>query len=290
MTIAACFLSTEGVVLGADSTVTLPGGKETRYFNNEQKLFEIGAGGSLGLNLWGSVPMKVSYRTIVATFADLLRDERPTSVRRVAERWAAHVWSEMRTAHRADLELAQSADEKRRKGVDLTDEEDGAASFVDDFETGFCIGGHCDGGDRASAAYEVEFSLGSAAPPIPKALEAGQLNFWGVPNMFRRLLDGVDWRILDAILDAKNAKGAKLWGGTENDLYDLAFEYLIIVHSGLPIREAIDLVHFSIEATIKALKFSHYADPTCGGPIEIAVITSDRPFRWVRHKGFDSAI
>ena len=96
--------------------------------------------------------------------------------------------------------------------------------------------------------------------------------------------------MLDAILEAKRDDGTKLWVGTEDELNDLAFAHAVVVHPGLPIREAIDLVHFSIEATIKSLKFSHYAAPTCGGPIEIAVITSDRPFRWVRHKTFDSAI
>jgi hypothetical protein len=32
------------------------------------------------------------------------------------------------------------------------------------------------------------------------------------------------------------------------------------------------------------------SNKTCGGPIEVAVITSDREFRWVRHKGWDVAI
>ncbi len=41
--------------------------------------------------------------------------------------------------------------------------------------------------------------------------------------------------------------------------------------------------------TIKTMKFSHMA-PVCGGPVEIAVVTTDRKFRWVRHKKFDAAI
>ena len=57
----------------------------------------------------------------------------------------------------------------------------------------------------------------------------------------------------------------------------------------LPIREAIDWVHASIYTTIQAMKFSHLA-PVCGGPVEIAVITTDRPFRWVRHKRLDAAL
>jgi len=37
------------------------------------------------------------------------------------------------------------------------------------------------------------------------------------------------------------------------------------------------------------MEFSHTA-PVCGGPVEIAVITTDRSFRWVHHKRFDAAI
>jgi F420-0:gamma-glutamyl ligase len=40
---------------------------------------------------------------------------------------------------------------------------------------------------------------------------------------------------------------------------------------------------------IKTMKFSHMA-PVCGGPVEIAVVTTDRKFRWVRHKQSDAAI
>ena len=54
-------------------------------------------------------------------------------------------------------------------------------------------------------------------------------------------------------------------------------------------RDAIDYVHSAIYCTIKAVKFSTMAQ-VCGGPIEIAVITSDRLFRWVRHKPWHAAI
>jgi hypothetical protein len=57
----------------------------------------------------------------------------------------------------------------------------------------------------------------------------------------------------------------------------------------MPLRDAIELVHSMIDATIKAMKFSQLAH-TCGGPIEVAVVTTDRPFRWVKHKPFDVAL
>lgn len=54
-------------------------------------------------------------------------------------------------------------------------------------------------------------------------------------------------------------------------------------------RDAVDYVHSCIYCTIKAMKFSNLSQ-VCGGPIEVAVITADRRFRWVRHKSWDAAI
>ena len=59
--------------------------------------------------------------------------------------------------------------------------------------------------------------------------------------------------------------------------------------SNPPIRDAVDFVHTCIFSTIKALKFSSLHQ-ICGGPIELAVLRTDRPFQWVRHKEWDSAI
>ncbi|MFZ0692580.1 MAG: hypothetical protein WAN51_00245, partial [Alphaproteobacteria bacterium] len=73
MTIAACYLSPEGVVLGADSasTYTFPSG--SHHFNYGQKLFEIGAAGTgtLGIVTWGLAAFSFgSYRTLAALLAD----------------------------------------------------------------------------------------------------------------------------------------------------------------------------------------------------------------------------
>jgi hypothetical protein len=155
----------------------------------------------------------------------------------------------MREAHRAQIELAETAAAKASSGHSITEAEGAAISLVANFETGFRIGGHC-GRDRTPAAYEFRFELSSKEPPKPKAIKPGLLSFWGVPNMFRRLLHGIDWRILDGILAAENSSGSKVWTGTEDELYEIAFAHMMIVSSGLPIREAVDLVHFSIAATI----------------------------------------
>jgi hypothetical protein len=144
---------------------------------------------------------------------------------------------------------------------------------------GFCIGGYVLT-DRQAAAFEIVFDP-LKGKPIPTALPAGW-NFWGAPNMIQRLIFGCDDGIKNAIMDSKK------WAGTRAELDSLVGMHML-QHPIVPIRDAIDFVHACIASTIKAFKFSSYSQ-ICGGAIEIAVITTDRKFRWVKHKPWDAAI
>lgn len=284
LTIAACFVTGEGVVLGADSTVTVSRPRGTRYYDHAQKLFHVG-GEHLGIVNWGDVPISVSYRTMVATFGDDLARHPATSVHDAAERWARHCVGRLRREYAPQIALAESGRANALAGHAPTSEES-AIAMVKDFSAGFCIGGWAPP-DRTPVACEVRISLEGS--PRVEDIGMGVLQFWGAPNIFRRVLHGIDWGSLDDILEAEHPDGSRMWTGTEEELYDRVFARALRVSPGLPIREAVDLVHFSIQTTIKALKFSDF-EPTCGGPIEVATITSDRSFRWVRHKDFDAAI
>ena len=87
MTIAAAYLTSEGVVLGADSTTTVnvrsedgPAGV-AQLFRHAQKVFEVGRDSRLGLCTWGSGTVAgVSHRTIVAQLADRLGSKAETTV------------------------------------------------------------------------------------------------------------------------------------------------------------------------------------------------------------------
>jgi hypothetical protein len=107
-------------------------------------------------------------------------------------------------------------------------------------------------------------------------------NFAGAPNIVKRLMYGYDEAIPVDILNSTK------WNGTPQELEQILGKYRI-EQPLLPVREAIDFVHAGIASTIKAMKFSSLAQ-ICGGPIEVAVITTDRRFRWVRHKDWDVAI
>ena len=87
MTIAVCYVTPEGVVLGADSTASamLTGG--FHYFNYNQKVFEIGepGQGTFGLVTWGLGSLgHVSYRTLVALLNDDLTKQPARNIKEVA--------------------------------------------------------------------------------------------------------------------------------------------------------------------------------------------------------------
>lgn len=280
MTIAACYLSPEGVIFGADSATTFsaPGG--SRHYNYAQKIFQVGSEHStLGIVLWGLGGLQdLSYRTLIAQFAEQNRHEPTDSLQDVADRFAAAFWREY-TAR-----LEPSITEVRRLAAlpvptleEIRDREELSQSL----QGGFCLGGnllHV----RQPRAFAIYFDPLWMAPTVVP-LEMHALSFWGVPNIINRLLLGIDPELFGDIL--RSGK----WTGTAAELSALVDRHRMAPDAVLPFREAVDWVHASIYATIKALKFSRLS-PICGGPVEIAVITTDRPFRWVRHKRIDAAI
>jgi hypothetical protein len=287
MTIAACYLSAEGVVFGADSTSTMfvsspsPAHRGSdHHFNFAQKIFQVGESGTLGITMWGlgSLPGK-SYRTLIAELSDDLAAAPGSTMQEIAGRWSESFWSEYSTRFHAVLQRTQ---ELMQNPAPTPEEKNELIFFLQTFSGGFCLGGH-QLPDRTPQAFELIYSPEMTIPPTPTAQTLGTAKFWGCPNLINRLLFGVDLQILQKIMDSGK------WQGTEQELIQIVQPYVLGQPMDLPIREAIDWVHASISATIKTMKFSHLA-PVCGGPVEIAVITTDRPFRWVKHKPLHAAL
>ncbi|QDP26254.1 hypothetical protein [Bradyrhizobium cosmicum] len=293
MTIAACYLSPEGLVLGADSTSTYANPDGHHYFNHAQKLFEVGEGSSLGIVTWGLGGLAVSsYRMLIAELADDLTATPPTSVAEVAHRWCDHFWNAYASSSFLAPLLARRdvlrAKTEYQVGVPpapsarTEDEEDEFARLLNTLGVGFCIGGHV-ASNRRPAAFEITIDPYVGAKPSPVDLPVGTQKFWGVPNLILRLIRGCDIGLRNKVL----ASGK--WAGTPAE-FDAFIDEFTLQHPGtVPIRDAIDFTYTCILSTIKAMKFSNLPQ-VCGGPIEIAVITNDRNFRWVRHKPLDAAI
>lgn len=291
MTIASCYLSPEGVVFGADSTSTYNTDRGNHYFNHAQKLFEIGEESSLGIVTWGLGGLAVqSYRTLIAELADELSANPPISVADVVTRWIDRYWTAYQNPNGlVGQGIAQCTALHVRPAYDATNvvpnmRSEQEEALYNNLKTalvaGFCIGGYVLP-NREPQAYQMLFDP-LAQKPTPMAIPMNGQRFWGAPNIIQRLLFGADDELKKGLLASPH------WTGTEADLNALVAQHSIS-HPILPIREAIDFTHACITATIKAIKFSIFSQ-ICGGPVEIAVITTDRKFRWVRHKPWDTAI
>ncbi len=287
VTIAACYLSSEGIVFGADSTSTMfvsnpvpvSGGSE-HHFNFAQKIFQVGQESCLGITMWGLGNLaSTSYRTLIARFGDDLTANPAFTMAQVADRWNTLFWSAYSTEFAQFLQRTQQLQGQATRTLS---EDEELAYLQQTFSGGFCLGGCCLP-DRTPQAFEITFDPTQTSPKPPDPLTIGTAKFWGCPNIIYRLLYGVDFSILEAIEQSGK------WTGSTDELIALVLPHRLAQPFDLPIREAIDWVFASIYTTIQAMKFSHLA-PVCGGPVEVAVITTDRPFRWVRHKRLDAAI
>ena len=277
MTIAACYLSPEGVIFGSDSTTTISSSSgEDHYFDFGQKIFEIGQKATLGIVTWGLGGIQhTSYRTLYAELADDFEVNAPASVEDAAKRWAAKFYSvydsAIGAAHREAQALAQTDEEKQA-----------VADNCSRMTVGFCLGGIALP-NRRPAAYEIVFKPDDTSIPQPELLPMGQAVFRGVPVLINRTLYGID---LDLFAEIEESP---FWTGGRDELVQLVRQYFIGQPGMVPLRDAMDWIYSCIQGTIKGVKFSPWA-PMCGGRVEIAVVTSDRPFRWVRHKRLDAAI
>jgi hypothetical protein len=275
VTIAAYALTGEGVVLGADSTSTVafPGGAR-RYYNNEQKLFEVGDHGTLGVVTWGIGRMGPhSYRTHIADLSEELKSSPPADVHDVAKRFSAKMWSVYDHEMRAQIMAHTSILTNPNVPAQVK------APIESALSVGFCIAGHWLP-QRESVAYELIYHPGLSAPPVPKPLTG--FNVWGMRFFVDRLL-GVDPGVADAVI----ASGK--WTGSPEELGDILRKFRVTVTWPIPIREAVDAVAALLNVTIKMMKFTTLP-PVCGGHLEIATITTDRRFRWVRHKSLAAAL
>ena len=130
MTIAACYHSNEGIVLGADSTATVtpqePQGYDVaiRHFNHwRRKSLRSGCNsqvGSIGISVDGLAEIGPhSNRSLAARFADDLEAKPPSSMDEVAERWSVKIWDVFSSTYTAQISrFAQLATQPTR-----TDEE-----------------------------------------------------------------------------------------------------------------------------------------------------------------------
>lgn len=262
MTIAAAYLTSEGIVFGTDSTTTIstPHGV-AQLFNYAQKIFEVGENSRFGVATWGAGSLQgVSHRTLIA-----------------------------KLAHEADLEKLKVRDAANLFKKIITEKYTDGKNIGG---LGYLLGGW-DPDTHLPECYRIVFDIQEPQPEwIP--LNVGDAMFFGYPDFFSRVFYGYDSNLPGRILDELRKMELGIEESKIKDAFQKAFEKAVapLAAAGfrdLPIREAIDFVYTYLHITVKAFKF-RFGPPICGGPIEIAFISTDRKFRWVLHKDFARAI
>jgi hypothetical protein len=260
MTIAAAYLVSEGVVLGADSSTTVQvstpqGTNIVQLLAHSQKVFEVGCDSRIGVCTWGAGNVGAySHRTLIAQLSDKITEK--TTIEEAANMFADIVKPRMKEYN---------------------------VPFI-----GYYIGGW-NPESRKPACFRIELK---PEEKIINSLQQGLCSFSGDPLIFTRVFRGFDLQLPQNILKELKKEGISCEGLEEK--FHKAFErasapLAAVGFQDLPLREAIDFIYSYLHITIKAAKF-RFGPPICGGPIEIGFISTDRLFRWVRHKPFYSAI
>jgi hypothetical protein len=289
MTIASCYLLPEGVVLASDSTTTMiepdiaPNSPPRfHYYEHGQKIFEVGEKekGTLAVATWGCGGLNtVSYRTVIAEFADDLAAGKAKTADEAIELWRQRFWSRYQTEFSQFILAA-----KNLAGTPPVNQAipQLLQEIIRTLSVGFCLAGRY-GPDRTPRAWVTIFSPIQTSPPVPQPLQMGVPYFWGQKFLVERLANGIDPEFVAMILNSGK------WSGAPQDLFQILSQKKLRFQGIMPLRDAVELLYSMVDCTIKTMKFSQLP-PTCGGPIEVAVITTDRPFRWVRHKPFGVAL
>lgn len=250
MPIVACFLTPEGVVIGADSAApmgvvaTISPGTGPPVV---QRVFQVAD--TLGMAFWGdALHTHLSPRSIAATLADEFARHSPPTVHAAAARVAATLESAVARPGSAS-----------RKGR--------APSL------GCCIAGHLDGEAHAARAYEI--ALVTAGAPVVRPLPFGG-SYWGSPGFVSRFLWGIDAAAFDRILASRR------WKGTRKELLALLDPSRLDMVRDLPLSQALEWVYTLLFSSVHAAEsIGRLSDAR--GPLHLAVIACDAGFRWVCH-------
>ena len=278
MTIAACAVGPEGIVLGADSTSTVSVAKSAdRYLHNEQKVFEVGESSSFGVVTWGLGRIgTTSYRTLIAQLSDDFRRHPPASVEEAAAAFSEKIWSVYNATLAPEIRKLQAVIHAPNA---KPDEAEPAKQTLQSMSVGFCLGGYSPA-NRTPGAYQLDFNADLTSAPTAKPVPT--FGFWGANLVILRTL-GFDMSVADDVLASNK------WSGTAQELHAIFERHRMPILQPVPMRETIDMIHALLHMTIKVMKFTS-VPPVCGGHIEIATITTDRAFRWVKHKSLGAAL
>jgi hypothetical protein len=259
LSLGIAFKGPEGIVLAADSRVTLTGQATgsnllvQAHYDNATKLLKakehdnVGAV-TYGLGALGGRQPRTAH-SFLPEFETELASERHLSVEEFATRlgdFFGRQWSAANTPAEADAMV-------------------------------FLVGGF-DEGDAYGRVFEV--SIPNSPVPVEKSVDDFGITFGGQHEIAGRLLGGYDPR-LEALMTANvHLNAAQTTNFRQNVLPSLAIP---IPYQFLPLQDSVDLAIFLIKTTATLQRWTT-GTRGVGGAIDVATITRTDGFRPVQEK------
>lgn len=265
MTIAIALKTPEAVIFGCDSTTTVTVGQQRQVlqlFNSAQKLFEIGPANNC------FIPGE-SFSGMFMTYGD--GSFGPITWRDLVNRFFVSRAKSLQPADNVTQSFLEFAKEEWRT-LQMAGKVSPNAGLP---QAGAMIAG------VTSGSVEIQSGAIEFDSQKVKELTLGELEFNGMPETVLRIVNGYDPLLQSELLQA---------GVSPADFADCAKKCSItplIEH--MPLRDAIDFVHFLVYSTVKLNRYRG-GPVMVGGSIEIATLTADRGFRWIMHKPLNESI
>lgn len=281
MTIAiACNLA-DGIVMGADSALTLSGTVETpngtqegilKVYNDAEKLFSL-YGWPVGIVTYGVALL--NHRTIQSYIREfevkhIADSEQPWSIQQIAE----EMWKFFSEKYRS--QFAQVLEKRTGKTFEQIALEQRPV-------LGFMVGGFSPD-QYLSENWDVMVQTNTMAEGVRQVRAPGNFgsDWRGETEGIVRFHKGFDFRILDAVIQRiVDAYGISLSPELLKELQGIVLhaEYQI-PWDGMPLQEGVDYVKFCLGLMINQTKFVIGA-PTCGGTVRIAAIRREEKFQLI---------
>lgn len=253
MSIAVSVKVRDGIVLGTDSMSQIymkdPQGRigVAQTYSNAHKLFQIAL--SIGVMTYGAG--NIGKRSVQGLLEDFNREASESTKANVQE------------VAKALLKFFKDIYEEQLTGVKKEERP----------LVGVFVGGYS---HNSAFPEEWEFQIPQnpkATPVRPK--ESFGTSWRGVSLPFTRLHMGIDPRIHDRLKEL----------GVDESILRQAREPFktSVAYDAMPLQDAINFAHHILRTTVDHTTFE-IGPPSCGGPLDIAVITRLDGFRWVTER------
>lgn len=274
MTIAIAANFSEGVILGADSALTFMNADEmiTHVMKGAQKIYHIGARDDCSDSPYGALVYGAAeyegqpWRNVIGNF-----------------------WRKIGVETLASMPTAESVVSTFRDF--LLDLQPDKCRRTARGEAGLFIAGF---GKEDSHVRAFRLRIGEMEV-VEIALRS--VEYDGIPKFVQHLLFGMNSstdeslrkRLGGALIEVRQPDGSTKQVELVEIIEDIISSEAPVCtpeDCGMPLRDALDYIHFLVYSTIKYFKFARGA-PLCGGEVELAAITVDRGFRRIMRKPLD---